>query len=202
MNYSLTNNSDNCTKILDQRSITLVSFRNFSTSISEVNYRRPQNYWKIKENHVRILKSIGNKLGIKKETDWYGITTRQIRDHGGNNLINCDIRWILLLLLILGGTLLSYYKGSSFNLITSIFPNYEWDYRQFKLQRNHLSSKENQMKLLKRIGSKIGVRNELDWYNVTRRDIVRCGGMFYINSKSNSNSNSILNSNSFDLIRL
>jgi len=73
--------------------------------------KAPSNFWKDKNNHVRYLDWLGNKLGFTKPEDWYNVSQSDFtRNHG----IGIQV-----------------YTGSVFHAVISAYPEFDWDVEKF-----------------------------------------------------------------------
>lgn len=82
--------------------------------------KRPQSYWKSRENQRKFMEELGRKLGISPDDfeAWYKVTTFDLIENGASTL------------------LVRYYQSSPTKLITSIFPEHQWDRARFARARN------------------------------------------------------------------
>lgn len=89
---------------------------------------------------------------------------------------------LVLLLLFIGSSLLHYYGFSPSKLLMEVFPSFNWDKDKFRrnspdrASKNYWKDKGNQLLLLERIGTKVGVKNTEDWYQISSKKIVKNGG--------------------------
>ena len=75
----------------------------------------PNNSWDNKENQLKYMNWLSEKLKYTKKEDWYDITV--------NDLYRND-----------GGGLISKYNGSPYQLLSSVYPNYKWERSKFRKQ--------------------------------------------------------------------
>jgi hypothetical protein len=69
---------------------------------------KPPNYWEDSQNRRNYFNWLGNLLGIKKPSDWYSITSDQIIQNGGKEL-------------------LEYYSHHShYSILAFTYPQYDW----------------------------------------------------------------------------
>lgn len=84
-------------------------------------------YWKNKEYQKKFLWWLGLKLGIKTWSDWYSLTKRQVKDHGGAYLLlnahlpTIHVDWLCYLTL----------TSALWLIITQTFYVQEWAYSLF-----------------------------------------------------------------------
>lgn len=74
-------------------------------SYIHVSDKLPYGFWNDKDNRKSFMTELGEKLNIKDFSDWYSITSEQIKNHGGDGLLRR-------------------YGGSPSKLLTSVFPQY------------------------------------------------------------------------------
>eukprot|EP01114_Cavostelium_apophysatum_P023739 TRINITY_DN9046_c0_g1_i1.p1 TRINITY_DN9046_c0_g1~~TRINITY_DN9046_c0_g1_i1.p1 ORF type:complete len:1029 (-),score=223.52 TRINITY_DN9046_c0_g1_i1:186-3272(-) len=65
-----------------------------------------------------LLESIGKQLGVKKLSDWTGITTTQVAQAGGKRLLNI-------------------FNGSLFKALKAFYPNHDWERAHFPTLQKH-----------------------------------------------------------------
>lgn len=73
--------------------------------------RVPNGHWNYHNNHILFIKYLAEQvvgLDITKQEDWYKLSTKQIREYGGNGLLN------------------SKYEGRTIDFFISVFPNWKW----------------------------------------------------------------------------
>ena len=74
-------------------------------------------------------------------------------------------------------TLINYYGGSQFNLITSIFPNHEWLLWRFANSPDGFwDDIKNQRKFMEYVGKQLKIKDFSDFYQVNRQTIIGYGG--------------------------
>jgi len=125
--------------------------------------------WKDPNNHKIYAKWLAIQLGYKCEEDWYQITQKPIRDNYG------------------AGLLVHYYNGSPFQLLKTIFPEYEWLEWNFKSCYNGFwQNIENQRRYMVWLGKKLGYDKKEDWYKITTKTICGNGGRGLLEYYNNS----------------
>lgn len=122
--------------------------------------RRPQ-FWKNLQNHRSVLLEIGRKLGIAEGDyeSWYNISTEDI-------IVNR------------GEVLLKKYNSSVSSMICKVFSEHQWDLSKFAIKpHNYWKSLDNQRDLIRKIESKLGIKEgEYEkWYKVRLRDMTGQG---------------------------
>ena len=73
----------------------------------------PQSYWKDIKHHKEYMEWLKLELGYTTMEDWYKISEKDIYTNYGSGLLT------------------HYYNSSPIKLVTSIYPNYEWDKSKF-----------------------------------------------------------------------
>jgi hypothetical protein len=68
--------------------------------------RVPNGHWNDHNNHILFRNYLAEQVGldITKQEDWYKLSTKQIREYGGNGLLN------------------SKYDGHTIDFFISVFP--------------------------------------------------------------------------------
>ena len=114
--------------------------------------RSPNNHWNIKENQLQYMNSLQKILGYHKIDDLYKVTKNDFEENSGIGL-------------------LSKYNNSPYQLLLSIYPEYEWFFWKFSHSPNgSWKNKENQLKYMNLLGKKLGYTTTEDWYKVTITD--------------------------------
>ncbi|MFN7094184.1 MAG: hypothetical protein ACK4M7_02365, partial [Burkholderiales bacterium] len=76
-----------------------------------------------------------------------------------------------------GTQLSNIYKGSTFKLLRTIYPSYDWKPWKFtKTGNGFWKSIENQREYLDWFKKEAGIASNDDWYKLTSRDIRKWGG--------------------------
>ena len=113
----------------------------------------PKNYWQNKENHIKYMDWLGKELGYTTKDDWYNISTKDVKNNYGD------------------GLLMAYYNSSSIELVTSIYPDYNWIIWKFKfVTNNYWKNKENHTKYIEWLGKGLGYTTMEDWYKISQKD--------------------------------
>ena len=114
----------------------------------------PKNYWQNKENHIKYMDWLGKELGYTTKDDWYNISTKDVKNNYGD------------------GLLMAYYNSSSIELVTSIYPDYNWIIWKFKfVTNNYWKNKENHTKYIEWLGKGLGYTTMEDWYKISQKDL-------------------------------
>ena len=129
----------------------------------------PKNSWDSKENQLKYMTWLGEQLGYKTKEDWYKITQKDIENNYGSALLS------------------KYYNHSYSQLLTSLYPEYEWLFWKFTVAPNNSwDSKENQLKYMAWLGEQLGYTTMDDWYKVFNNDFHTNYGCGLISKYNNS----------------
>ena len=74
----------------------------------------PPFFWKDKSNQLNKLKELEQKLGIKEPSDWYKVGVVDVQNSGG-------------------ATLLQQYKSSVRMMVSSLYPEVQWDITKYSI---------------------------------------------------------------------
>lgn len=118
--------------------------------------------WNSFEIQKRFLDELGARLGIKDghREGWYKVSTQVVIDLGG-------------------ASLLSLFNGSLIALLSTIYPDFNWNPLKFvKVPQKYWASVENQRAFMDDVGRQLGFREgELDrWYAVSTQIFIDHGG--------------------------
>ena len=129
----------------------------------------PNSSWENKENQLNYMAWLGEQLGYKTIEDWYKITKNDFEKNYGCRL--CHI-----------------YNNSPYQLLKSMYPEYEWLFWKFTpAPQNSWKSKENQLKYMNRLSNTLGYTTIEDWYKITVDDFrINFGGAFIMNKYNGS----------------
>jgi hypothetical protein len=118
--------------------------------------RLPNNYWQ-KDTLKEYFELVSERVGVKKEEDWYKVTHQQFKRIGG-----------------LAESILHKY-GSLVNALKVVYPQLEvTDFE--KLPKRYFESEENQRRFLTRFAKKYKVEMVEDWLRIRTVMIKREGG--------------------------
>lgn len=70
-------------------------------------------HWNIKENQLQYMNSLQKILGYRKIEDWYKVTKNDFEKNHGSGLI-------------------SKYNSSPYQLLSSVYPNFQWERSKFR----------------------------------------------------------------------
>src|SRR5690348_7666840 len=115
---------------------------------------------------LQLLKQLEQKLKVKQPTDWY--------KHKPNDLIKKDTRAV---------TLLKHYDNSLPKLLSSLYPEVEWEttrYLEYSLSKINkkptrfpqLSTNLTWQDQLQQLEQKIGITKPEDWYQITNSVVI------------------------------
>lgn len=135
--------------------------------------RVPRSYWNSIKNRRNFLDELAIKLDIKKSNDWGKISHRHFNEFGGRSLLS-----------YFNGSLFcclqSVYKGQERNLIDSLLTEIIWERKWFsnlpRFPKEHWSSIENCRTFVNNIASDLNVITPRDWRRVTLTIIRNTGG--------------------------
>lgn len=118
-------------------------------------------------NHRKRVLEIGSKLGIPPTefSKWYQVSYTDFRKKGGSSI-------------------LPYYNSSLSTVLTSLFPEHDWDLTKFdRKPNNYWESVENQRAFMLALGKELGIKegDYLSWASVTKQTVVRYGGSRLLN---------------------
>ena len=118
--------------------------------------RKPRRFWQDPRNHRRYMKWLGQELGIRRPSDWYGVANQDFtRNKGGGFLIH--------------------YDSTVSAAIMSCLPNYDWKEWMFdRTPKGFWQKRTNRRRYMIWLGKTLGFKRMSDWYSVT-------GGDFHAN---------------------
>jgi hypothetical protein len=93
---------------------------------------------------------IANKLGIKKQEDWYRVTQGAVRQHGGEGIMNM------------------YYQSGLYKTLSAVYPEFLWYPWKFETApHKYWNSLHNQRKYMDWLAEELNIVKESDWRKVT-----------------------------------
>eukprot|EP01118_Nematostelium_gracile_P001311 TRINITY_DN1134_c0_g1_i1.p1 TRINITY_DN1134_c0_g1~~TRINITY_DN1134_c0_g1_i1.p1 ORF type:complete len:375 (+),score=67.80 TRINITY_DN1134_c0_g1_i1:56-1180(+) len=111
---------------------------------------KPNGAWNDIHFQKQFINYLGRELKITKMEDWYHVGVVQIREKGGSSLLQM-------------------YHNSPFKMISSLFPDHQWNPVLFSNSpRNMWNRIEFQRAFLDRLATKLNIQTMEDWYTVTR----------------------------------
>jgi hypothetical protein len=113
----------------------------------------PSGYWDHLKNRRLYVRWLGQKLGFRKQEDWYRISTDDFKRNSG------------------GGVLEQHWNRSAIGAVKECFPDYDWKEWLFRISPRHFwKDPRNHRRYMKWLGQALGIRRPSDWYGVTNQD--------------------------------
>jgi len=123
--------------------------------------RAPMRFWKARENRLRYMRWLAERLGYRKPEDWYA----SVREDFTRNF---------------GGECVKFYRGSPALAAMDLYPNFPWEEWKFlRVPRGFWYKLENRKRYLQWLGKKLGYKRLEDWYRVRGADFAHnyAGGL-------------------------
>ena len=115
-------------------------------------------FWKSKENQKKFMSELYSKLNFKSLDDWLTVNKETIKINGGYSLVKI-------------------YKYNYKDLLSSIFPDYQWNFSNIKLQKNkYFQIFENQQKFIDNLFIQLNLNTLEDFLSVNKEKIKKYGG--------------------------
>eukprot|EP01118_Nematostelium_gracile_P009096 TRINITY_DN3048_c0_g2_i1.p1 TRINITY_DN3048_c0_g2~~TRINITY_DN3048_c0_g2_i1.p1 ORF type:complete len:398 (-),score=57.98 TRINITY_DN3048_c0_g2_i1:17-1066(-) len=112
--------------------------------------------------HKEMINKLGKDLKISKMEDWYRVSARQISEQNG-------------------GGILHQYGGSPQKMVTSLFPEHDWDPMKFgRVARGTWANPASHRDFVNKLAKEFNISNMEDWYNITRTKIRKKGGLAFL----------------------
>ena len=128
----------------------------------------PNNSWDSRENQLQYMTWLGEHLGYTTMEDWYQITQNDFYNNYGRGIC-------------------AKYNGSPYQLVKSIYPEYEWLFWKFsRAPQNSWDSRENQLQYMTWLGEHLGYTTMEDWYQITLNDFYETYGSGILNHYNSS----------------
>jgi len=125
----------------------------------------PKTFWDSVENQRRFIEWLGHEMGVRCWDDWYRVTERNVKQHGGDGL-------------------LTRYDYSLLGILSSLFPEHDWKPWLFgRTPKGFWDQPENRRRYMLWLGEQLGFRKIEDWYRVTSRDFQRHRGSTPLRSR-------------------
>jgi len=124
-----------------------------------------QHFWKDIKNHEKYAIWLAETLGYKNMEDWYNIACEQIYNNYGGGLVG------------------TYYKGSPYLFLKSVFPHYNWLGWKFSVSPYNFWNFETEKQYAIWLGETLGYKNIEEWYGISRKLIIDNFGGGYILKK-------------------
>eukprot|EP01118_Nematostelium_gracile_P009093 TRINITY_DN3048_c0_g1_i1.p2 TRINITY_DN3048_c0_g1~~TRINITY_DN3048_c0_g1_i1.p2 ORF type:complete len:336 (+),score=65.90 TRINITY_DN3048_c0_g1_i1:28-1035(+) len=120
---------------------------------------KPKGTWDSIESQREFLNQLAKQLNIKQMEDWYNVTKPQIHENGG------------------GGLLRIKYHNSPSKMITSLFPEHNWNLLQFHhVPKGTCDDVQIQKEIINNITKQLKITKMEDWYGITAKQIRENGG--------------------------
>ena len=118
------------------------------TRLKLLRARVPNNYWQNKENQVRFMDNLRKNLNLKNVQELKNIPISLIHINGGHRLLR--------------------HYSSYHQLLSTIYPNEQWDPLDFAhISRNYWNNSENIVKFLNSMKKKYKITKKEDWYRIS-----------------------------------
>lgn len=113
--------------------------------------RTPRGYWDSLENRAEYLRWLEQRLGMKSPHDWYSVTKNTFAQHHGRGLLRIA------------------YGDSVSTAALELYPEFNWQQWLFaESPQKFWRNKENRLRYLRWLGSRLGYESPEDWYAVTQ----------------------------------
>jgi len=125
----------------------------------------PKTFWDSVENQRRFIEWLGGEMGVRRWQDWYRVTERDFKRHGGDSL-------------------LTRYNYSLLVIFSSLFPEHDWKPWLFtRVPANYWKRPENRRLYMRWLGEQLGYRKTEDWYRVAHRDVEQHQGTTLLSNR-------------------
>ncbi|MFT4557693.1 MAG: hypothetical protein ACI92S_003066 [Planctomycetaceae bacterium] len=122
--------------------------------------RAPLGYWHSVENRRTYMDWLSLQLGFSKREDWYAISRPSFKQNYG------------------AGLLMNHYGDTPSRAVMECFPDFEWKQWLFKSIPNHYwENAEHRQSYLAWLGTRLGLKSERDWQQLTSTDFIRNRGL-------------------------
>ena len=111
-------------------------------------------YFKSIENQRNFMEKLSIKFNLQSLDDWINISRKKLIQNGGYTLI------------------VSEYKKDKIKLLSSLYPNFPWAISSSL----EIQSISNQRKRMNEIFKKLKLKSHEDWFNISKRKIMKNGG--------------------------
>ena len=119
------------------------------------NPSKPKGYWKDKENILNFLSNLKEKFNFNSPEEWNLLSIKQIKSHGGNQLLS---------------------NYSMYELKCMACPEGKSIYNNPNLSKKHFENKENVIKFLNELKMKHNLNSSDDWKLIKKKHISFHGG--------------------------
>ena len=121
-------------------------------------------YFKSIQNQRQFMDNLFQKFNLKSFDDWLNISRKKIRENGGKSL------------------LFFYYQNNFSHLLSSIYPNFPFQFNQLKPHFHlYFKSIDHQRLFMDNLFTKFRLKSLEDWLNISQHKIRKNGGemLFY-----------------------
>ncbi len=128
----------------------------------------PVRFWHDPRNHRRYMKWLGQRLGIRRPSDWYHVSTKNFQDNKGGSFLLC-------------------YDSMVSRAVMSHLPSYDW--KEWLFERTPIrfwKEKRNRRRYMNWLGERLGFKSIADWYSVTYEDFQANHGIQFLKLYSTS----------------
>jgi hypothetical protein len=123
-------------------------------------FRRTFSNWRSQQNQRKMIDWIGEQLGIETQQDWYNVSFAEVVSNLGAHTL-----------------LRKVHRGSTYSLLKTVYPEFEWNPFQFTITPNNiLVQPDRQKQQMDQIGHELGIEKQEDWYAVCVKDVKAHGG--------------------------
>jgi very-short-patch-repair endonuclease len=118
----------------------------------QTNKHVPLGHWNDFSNHIQFRDYLATKLNLKTSDDWYNVSTNEIRNMGGNGLLN------------------SKYEGKTLRFLKAVFPDTTWYPWLFKnTLKKFWSDNSTQHLFLQWLSNRLSWSTRQDYYKLTTK---------------------------------
>ena len=129
-----------------------------NTESSSIGKYKERNVFKSMEKQQEFMEELFYKLSFARMEEWLSLSSNKFIQHGGKRLV------------------ITQYKRDMKTLLSSIYPNYCWEFDNRKQTSPPLSSLNNQQKRMEELFVKLKLQRMEDWVKVKRRTFNKSGG--------------------------
>jgi hypothetical protein len=121
----------------------------------------PRHLWEEPNQQRKFMEWAGKQLKIKEMSDWYNVSLKVIEFF----IFQVEIQQEIVDLG--GGNLLQKYYKSPSQLLSGVFPDYEWlPWKFIHCPQNYWEDEKNQRKFLDWAAKQLSIKDMQDWYKV------------------------------------
>ncbi len=114
--------------------------------------RVPRSFWSKRENRVRYMTWLAQRLGLQQPTDWYQVDKHAFEQNYGATIIQ---------------------KMSKKELVQELYPDFDFKPWLFRtVPKQFWSSQTNRKEYLDWLGEALGFQSVEDWYKLTSQDLI------------------------------